>query len=477
MWDDCLAKTRVRFLPAHKIHTIAVDKIPQDDVMYKLRTVKPLEKGMGAPYAPEGWGWKVGKRVGKDGCYVDRYWFPPGAQMLSSSKEVKAFLADKHPDWVFEEFVVKYKSKIPAALQETQGDMPVISQPVPYAPASSEAEAASKAEVGTAAPSARPDYAPLPELFSEYPPVPVGAKGVGRPYAPDGWVWGVGQRVKPDGTFADRYLWPPGASGTQYVASTVALERWLAANRVNWDVLKFWEVYKKWIPAIVPQGDPGDAEPDARDAMANHAETSAAGSAKLTPRTSSMSSSRGRPLHSSHGDLYDYGEASPSPEKPRNKRARSSGTVHESPARSSTPVSIKDILSKWQPPAGQPYFPAVVLPNRNWHEHLPPASEGALFVGQCVFLRSSEGGELSPYVVRVTEILVNHPEGKVAAGYAFYRQSDIRQIEGCETFESEDILGELFVSFERMEFSADEIEGPTVADPYFWADQDDMHYK
>ncbi|GAQ79383.1 hypothetical protein KFL_000290330 [Klebsormidium nitens] len=398
------------------------------------RGVKPLEKGVGAPYAPEGWGWKVGRRVGKDGCYVDRYWFPPGAHMLSSNKELQAYLAERHPDWVFEDFIMRYKSKIPAD------------------------------GCGTNAPVPHPLSNSLPGPFSEYPPVAAGARGEGKPYAPEGWGWGVGNRVKPDGTFADRYLWPPGAGSAEYLASNVALERWCS----QWGILGHRRIL---------EGEEAVANEGANFAS-SAAETSAAGATQSAANAAAAPalSSRGRPLCSREVDEYDYDCGSPSPQKPSSKRPRLAGTAVAYPAKSASPVSIKDILEKWQPPVG-PYFPAIVLPNRNWHDHLPEPSEGALFIGQCVFLRSSEGGELPPFVVRITEILVNHPEGKIAAGYSFYRQSDIQQLGGCENFKSEDELGEVFVSFERMEFAADEIEGPTVADPYFWADDDDMYYK
>lgn len=53
----------------------------------KYYPVKALEAGTGPPYAPDGWGWKVGKRVNKSGHWIDRYWFPPGGPMLSSGKQ------------------------------------------------------------------------------------------------------------------------------------------------------------------------------------------------------------------------------------------------------------------------------------------------------------------------------------------------------------------------------------------------------
>jgi hypothetical protein len=44
----------------------------------KYYAVQALETGTGPPYAPEGWGWKVGKRINKSGYWIDRYWFFPG---------------------------------------------------------------------------------------------------------------------------------------------------------------------------------------------------------------------------------------------------------------------------------------------------------------------------------------------------------------------------------------------------------------
>lgn len=49
-----------------------------------LRGVRPMESGVGLPYAPENWPkpgdtwrWRVGPRVNGKGTFVDRYLYPP----------------------------------------------------------------------------------------------------------------------------------------------------------------------------------------------------------------------------------------------------------------------------------------------------------------------------------------------------------------------------------------------------------------
>lgn len=85
----------------------------------KYYAVKALEKRTGPPYSPEGWGWKVGRRSDRSGYWVDRYWFPPWGPMLSSGKELEAYIAEEYPSWVFEDFM--YPLKI-AALQMQTGE-------------------------------------------------------------------------------------------------------------------------------------------------------------------------------------------------------------------------------------------------------------------------------------------------------------------------------------------------------------------
>ncbi|CAN8311328.1 unnamed protein product [Cochlearia groenlandica] len=61
--------------------------------LHLVRPVKPMESGVGLPYAPENWPnhgdtwrWKVGPRVNGKGSFVDRYLYPP-KHLPSLSKE------------------------------------------------------------------------------------------------------------------------------------------------------------------------------------------------------------------------------------------------------------------------------------------------------------------------------------------------------------------------------------------------------
>lgn len=55
--------------------------------------------------------------------------------------------------------------------------------------------------------------------------------------------------MKPDGTFSDRYLWPPVVGPSEYTASDAALQRWLDQHHAPWAQDDFWRVFKRFIPA------------------------------------------------------------------------------------------------------------------------------------------------------------------------------------------------------------------------------------
>jgi hypothetical protein len=89
------------------------------------------------------------------------------------------------------------------------------------------------------------------------PPVGPNARGVGLPYAPPGYQWGVGCRFKEkNGVFfwLDRYMWPPGVQPVLkkgvYLASKVQVESYIRQHDPAIEVTDLWERYPWHIPAL-----------------------------------------------------------------------------------------------------------------------------------------------------------------------------------------------------------------------------------
>ncbi|GAB2220209.1 hypothetical protein Droror1_Dr00007852 [Drosera rotundifolia] len=94
-----------------------------------LRPVLPGETGEGLPYAPmdwpgqgDKWGWRVGKRTGASGYYMDRYLYPPVRLRKServrggfaSKLQAKHYIRTKFPDADIDAFFASFSWKIPS---------------------------------------------------------------------------------------------------------------------------------------------------------------------------------------------------------------------------------------------------------------------------------------------------------------------------------------------------------------------------